>query len=44
MQDAFDLVSYLENVAKGFSVFSPGMNFVGGEADTAVLMRHEGFT
>lgn len=44
MKDVFDLVAYLENVAKGFSVFSLGMNVVGGEADTAVLMRHEGFT
>lgn len=38
-QDANDLVAYLENVAKGFSVFSLGINKVGGETNIAVVTR-----
>jgi hypothetical protein len=43
VQDAIDLADFLVDVTKRFVRFLPGADMVGGDADIAVVTRHEGF-
>ena len=43
VQDAIDLAEFLVETTKGFFRFKLGADTVGGEADIAVVTRHEGF-
>lgn len=43
VQDAIDLASFLVETTKSYYRFHPGANVVGGDAELAVVTRHEGF-
>jgi hypothetical protein len=43
VQDAIDLAEFLVETTKGFFRFKLGADTVGGDADLAVVTRHEGF-